>query len=103
MKNCFCILSDSGGIQEEAPSFKKPILILRETTERKEIIDTGKGILIGTDSENILKFVSKLIIDNEFYESMVVGENPFGDGKSSKRILNICLEKLGINNHDENV
>ena len=103
MKNCFCILSDSGGIQEEAPSFKKPILILRETTERKEIIDTGKGILIGTDSENILKFVSKLLIDNEFYKSMVVGENPFGDGKSSKRILNICLEKLGINNHVDNI
>ena len=96
IKNCFFIMSDSGGIQEEVPSFKKPILILRETTERQEIIDSGKGILVGTNPDNIFKFASKLLTDKNFYESMTTGTNPFGDGNSSERILQICLKNLGI-------
>ena len=95
IKQCFCILSDSGGIQEEAPSFRKPILILRETTERQEIIDSGKGCLVGTNSKSIYDVVNKLIIDKYFYNSMTKGENPFGDGTASSKILEICLEKLG--------
>ena len=100
MKNCFCIVSDSGGIQEEAPSFKKPILILREKTERNEIIESGKGILIGTNADNIFNFVEKLLNDKDFYKSMTVGKNPFGDGESSNRILNICLQSLGLKDID---
>jgi len=97
IKQCYCILSDSGGIQEEAPSFKKPILILRETTERQEIIDSGKGYLVGTNSDNIYKYVNKLIIDKDFYNSMTEGENPFGDGTASGQIFDICLKNLSKN------
>ena len=96
INQCYCILSDSGGIQEEVASFKKPILILRETTERQEIIDSGKGYLVGSNSDNIYKYVNKLIIDKDFYNSMTEGDNPFGDGTASSKILDICLQKLLI-------
>ena len=92
LNSAFIILTDSGGIQEEAPSLSKPVLILREKTERQEAIINGTAILVGTNSQNILQKVSKLINDENLYNSMINKNNPFGDGKSSKRILETCKE-----------
>ena len=97
IKKSFCILTDSGGIQEEAPVFGKPVLVLRDTTERIESINAGTSKLIGTDSNTIEKEASILINEPKVYEKMSRAVNPYGDGKSSKRILNICLNYLNNN------
>lgn len=81
------ILTDSGGIQEESPSFHKPVLILRDTTERPEVVDVGAGILVGTDQQKIVTEAEKLLTDPSHYASMANAPNPFGDGKASQRIL----------------
>ncbi|USA45688.1 UDP-N-acetylglucosamine 2-epimerase (non-hydrolyzing) [Acinetobacter sp. C26M] len=81
------ILTDSGGLQEESPSFNKPVLILRETTERPEVVQVGAGILVGTDQEKIVAEAEKLLSDQAHYELMANVPNPFGDGKASQRIL----------------
>lgn len=93
MKNSYLILTDSGGIQEEAPSFGKPLLIMRDTTERPEVIDAGCARLIGTDSIRIYNEVKLLLINKSHYKKMANIKNPFGDGKASKRIVTI-LKKL---------
>ena len=89
LKKSFCVISDSGGIQEEAPSFKCPVLVLRETTERPEGVRQGLAFLVGS---NKLKIIEK------FYElkesSPIFGENPYGDGKASQRIIDIISCKL---------
>ena len=90
LNSVYLILTDSGGIQEEAPSFSKPVLVLRETTERKEALINGTAILVGTKSHNILNKVSDLINDEDFYNSMINKNNPFGDGNASKRIVETC-------------
>lgn len=86
------ILSDSGGIQEEAPSFRKPLLILRETTERPEVVEARAGVLVGTDEEVIVALASRLLADPAELE--VFGEviNPFGDGKAASRIADGLLD-----------
>ena len=81
------ILTDSGGIQEESPSFHKPVLILRETTERPEVVAVGAGILVGTDQEKIVREAERLLTDQGHYAAMAHAPNPFGDGKASQRIL----------------
>ncbi|MGB5888076.1 MAG: UDP-N-acetylglucosamine 2-epimerase (non-hydrolyzing) [Acinetobacter venetianus] len=81
------ILTDSGGLQEESPSFHKPVLILRETTERPEVVQVGAGILVGTDQGKIVNEAEKLLSDREHYNLMANAPNPFGDGKASLRIL----------------
>jgi UDP-N-acetylglucosamine 2-epimerase len=81
------ILTDSGGVQEEAPSFGKPLLVLRETTERPEGVDAGCARLIGTASQNVLDFGSRLFNDSSFFESMAQAQNPYGDGKASDKIV----------------
>lgn len=81
------ILTDSGGLQEESPSFHKPVLILRGTTERPEVVEVGAGILVGTDQEKIIQESEKLLTDAEHYRKMAEAPNPFGDGKASLRIL----------------
>lgn len=81
------ILTDSGGIQEESPSFHKPVLILRETTERPEVVAVGAGILVGTDQEKIVREAERLLMDQGHYAAMAHAPNPFGDGKASQRIL----------------
>jgi len=96
IKECEFILTDSGGIQEEAPSLGKPVLVLRETTERPEAIEAGAAKLIGTGSIQIFEEASNLITNKELYESMSKKINPFGDGRASHRILEICLNKLGV-------
>lgn len=80
-------LTDSGGIQEECPSFGKPVLILRTTTERPEVVQAGAGKLVGTDEEKIVAEASRLLADSAYYKSMASAENPFGDGQASLRIL----------------
>jgi UDP-N-acetylglucosamine 2-epimerase (non-hydrolysing) len=94
LKRCFLVLTDSGGIQEEAPSFRKPVLVLRDVTERPELIDANGGRVIGTDLERIVEEATRLLRDPRDYESMCVGENPFGDGHAAERIVNILAQRL---------
>jgi UDP-N-acetylglucosamine 2-epimerase (non-hydrolysing) len=83
------ILTDSGGIQEEAPSLGKPVLVMRDTTERPEGIAAGTLKLVGTDEETIYKAFSRLLNDHEEYERMSHASNPYGDGRACKRIADI--------------
>jgi UDP-N-acetylglucosamine 2-epimerase len=85
------ILSDSGGIQEEAPSFSKPLLVLRDTTERPEVIHAGCAILVGTEQDRIVAEVTRLLCDSAAYASMAGRPNPFGDGKAGERIANLLV------------
>lgn len=88
------ILTDSGGIQEEAPSLKKPVLVLRDTTERPEAVKSGAVKLVGTSKEKIVKETQNLIDSPSLYSNMLSGENPYGDGKASERIIKFLSEKL---------
>lgn len=92
----YIVLTDSGGIQEEAPSLGKPVLILRETTERSEAIEAGTAILVGTNAEDIFNSACQLIDDKELYEKMSKAINPYGDGKASQKIVNTLFESLPI-------
>ena len=87
------ILTDSGGIQEEAPSLGKPVLVLRDTTERPEGISAGTLKLVGTDEETIYNETKKLLTDNEEYNKMSRASNPYGDGHASKRIVDAIIER----------
>lgn len=91
MNRCDLILTDSGGIQEEAPSLGKPVLVMRNTTERPEAVEAGVAKLVGTARESIINAVEKLLEDSEEYSKMTSSSNPFGDGKASERIVNILL------------
>jgi len=81
------VLTDSGGIQEEAPSLGKPVLVMRDTTERPEAIEAKVAKLVGTDFDSIVKEVNLLLTDHEVYQNMSVAVNPYGDGNACKRIL----------------
>lgn len=89
IKRCYLLLTDSGGLQEEAPSLGKPVLVLRETTERPEAVEAGTAKLIGTNSEQILSNASELLSNKTVYQNMAEAINPFGDGTASQKILNI--------------
>jgi UDP-N-acetylglucosamine 2-epimerase (non-hydrolysing) len=95
MKLAYLILTDSGGIQEEAPSFRKPVLILREVTERPEVVEANAGKLVGTDAGRIVRAAEQLLNDAEEYAAMSSSENPFGDGHAAERIVSILAEQLG--------
>ena len=86
MKKCYAILTDSGGIQEEAPSFRKPVLVLRNVTERTEGIEAGIAILTGARKNRIVEETSRLLSSPKLYNNMIGKKNPYGDGFSSKRI-----------------
>ncbi|MEF2641558.1 MAG: UDP-N-acetylglucosamine 2-epimerase (non-hydrolyzing) [Clostridia bacterium] len=88
----FMIMSDSGGIQEEAPSLGKPVLVLRDTTERPEGIDAGTLKLVGTEEEMIYNEAKKLLTDKEVYDKMSKASNPYGDGQASKKIVDAIIE-----------
>lgn len=94
MYKSFFIITDSGGVQEEAPTFKKPVLVIRDKTERTESIDIGISKLIGTSINSIVDNVSKLIDDKGIYNKMVTNVNPYGDGKASERIVDIIYNNL---------
>ena len=87
MRGCTLLLTDSGGLQEEAPALGKPVLVLRRTTERPEAVEAGTARLIGTDSTAILQEGSRLLEDPAAYEAMARAHNPFGDGQASGRIV----------------
>jgi UDP-N-acetylglucosamine 2-epimerase (non-hydrolysing) len=87
MNRCHVILTDSGGIQEEAPSLGKPVLVMRETTERPEGIDAGTVRLVGTDEERIYSETARLLNDHDAYKEMAQARNPYGDGRATERIL----------------
>ncbi len=87
------IITDSGGVQEEAPSLGKPVLVMRDTTERPEAVDAGTVILVGTDVDKIVAEAEKLLKDNKLYEQMSQLHNPYGDGKASEKIVKF-IKKL---------
>lgn len=93
LNESYLIWTDSGGIQEECPSFKKPVLILRNVTERPEVVESGFGIIVGTDIEKIVKTTIELLNDESLYKTMISGSNPFGDGKTSEAIIKILTGK----------
>ena len=94
LKEAKFLLTDSGGLQEEAPALGKPVLVLRETTERSEAIHAGTAKLIGVETERILENIRLLLSNKELYASMSKAINPFGDGQSSARILKHCRDFL---------
>ena len=87
MEKSAIVLTDSGGIQEEAPGLGKPVLVMRDTTERPEALDAGTVKLVGTDYDNIFNEVSALLDDKDAYEKMSKAVNPYGDGMACKRIV----------------
>ena len=89
---CTLLLTDSGGLQEEAPSLGKPVLVLRENTERPEAVEAGTAKLIGTQSDDIFQNASELLTNQQTYDQMANAINPFGDGTASQQILDIVLK-----------
>ncbi len=87
------ILTDSGGVQEEAPSLRKPVLVMRETTERPEAVEAGAARLVGTSVETIVAGVSSLLTDCAAYAACQIDENPYGDGRAARRIVDWMLEQ----------
>lgn len=94
LKNSYFILTDSGGIQEEAPALDKPVLVMRDTTERPEGVESGTARLVGTDRSTIVAEAFRLLDDKDHYNSMAKALNPFGDGRASIRIANLIEAKL---------
>jgi UDP-N-acetylglucosamine 2-epimerase (non-hydrolysing) len=86
MKSAYIILTDSGGVQEEAPSLGKPVLVMRDTTERPEAVAAGTVKLVGTDYNTIVDTASELLTNQETYNTMSFAHNPYGDGQACKRI-----------------
>ncbi|MBW4550001.1 MAG: UDP-N-acetylglucosamine 2-epimerase (non-hydrolyzing) [Aphanocapsa sp. GSE-SYN-MK-11-07L] len=94
IQRCYLVLTDSGGLQEEAPSLGKPVLVLRETTERPEAVTAGTAKLVGTDPERVIAAAALLLSDPTAYGAMANAINPFGDGQSSQRIVKIVGDYL---------
>lgn len=97
MNRAYIILTDSGGIQEEAPSLGKPVLVMRDTTERPEAVAAGTVKLVGTDSDKIFTALTELLSDQEAYERMSLAHNPYGDGQAAQRIAKTLIERIGKN------
>jgi UDP-N-acetylglucosamine 2-epimerase len=95
VKHSYLVISDSGGLQEEAPALGKPVLVLRESTERPEAIEAGTAKLVGTDPDRIVAEASRLLEDEDAYATMARARNPFGDGKAAGRIFSIVDRFLG--------
>jgi len=96
MNHAYIILTDSGGMQEEAPSLGKPVLVLRDTTERPEAIQAGTVKLVGTVQENVYKTARQLLVDRKEYDKMAHAINPYGDGKAAARIVQVIKDFLYI-------
>ena len=96
LNNSYLILTDSGGIQEEAPSLGKPVLVMRDTTERPEGIEAGTLKLVGTEEDTIYKEFSNLLSSSDEYKKMSKASNPYGDGHACERIADILEEKLNV-------
>ncbi len=94
MSNCYFIITDSGGVQEEAPSLGKPVLVMRETTERPEAVEAGIVKLVGTCKSNIIKAAQELIDNEDEYKKMSKASNPYGDGKACEKIMEILKKEI---------
>jgi len=94
MNRSYLILTDSGGVQEEAPSLGIPVLVMRDVTERPEAVLSGSARLVGTDYENIINTATEIIEDHSIYEAMSCASSPYGDGKAAERIVKICEDYL---------
>ncbi len=95
MKACHLVLTDSGGLQEEAPTLGKPVLVLRESTERPEAVTAGCAKLVGSNIERITTHLESLVEEESpAYKAMAQAKNPFGDGTAAKQIIKILEEKL---------
>jgi|TARA_B100001093_G_scaffold516048_1_gene593881 UDP-N-acetylglucosamine 2-epimerase (non-hydrolysing) len=94
LDRCFAVLTDSGGIQEEAPSLGKPVLVMREKTERPEALNAGTVKLVGANKDRIYKGVEELLNDENLYKKMSEAHNPYGNGKASKKILKILMKDM---------
>ena len=90
------VLTDSGGIQEEAPSLGKPVLVMRDNTERPEAVDAGAVSLVGTDRENIVENVARLLDDPQAYAAMSKAINPYGDGRAAERAVSAMEQLFGL-------
>ena len=97
MNQAHIILTDSGGIQEEAPSLGKPVLVMRDTTERPEAVTAGTVKLVGTDVDKITTSLNQLLTDEAAYKEMSFAHNPYGDGKACERIIEVLREKVNAN------
>jgi len=95
MRRSTIILTDSGGIQEEAPSFGVPVLVMRATTERPEAVEAGCARIVGTDSDRIVAEARRLLEDSEAHRRMAIVANPFGDGHAGERIAAVLSATLG--------
>jgi UDP-N-acetylglucosamine 2-epimerase len=96
MQRSTLILSDSGGVQEEAPAFGIPVLVLRDTTERPEGVEAGTARLVGTDEEAIFGAACKLLSDEAAYAQMANAVSPYGDGRAAERIRYVLFSRMGI-------
>jgi UDP-N-acetylglucosamine 2-epimerase (non-hydrolysing) len=96
MQRCTLILTDSGGIQEEAPALGKPVLVMRETTERPEGVAAGTARLIGTEEATIVAEAARLLSDPAAYATMAQARNPYGDGRAAERIRQILFRHFGL-------
>jgi UDP-N-acetylglucosamine 2-epimerase (non-hydrolysing) len=92
LAHCHLVLTDSGGVQEEAPAFGKPVLVMRETTERPEALAAGTARLVGTDADRIVAAASLLLDDAGAHAAMARAHNPFGDGQAAARIARIITD-----------
>lgn len=94
LNKSYLVLTDSGGIQEEAPSLGKPVLVMRDVTERPEAVKAGTVMLVGASKENIISSIDLLLNNQDLYSKMSLAHNPYGDGKACERIVNYIREKL---------
>lgn len=95
IKRCYLVMTDSGGLQEEAPSLGKPVIVLRNETERPEAVDAGTVLMGGVNKENIINLAHMLLCDSAAYEKIAKTANPYGDGKASERIVQAILYAFG--------
>ena len=96
LSRCHLVLTDSGGVQEEAPSLGKPVLVMRDTTERPEGIEAGTAVLTGPKASAIVERTSRLLTDAIAYRAMATAKNPYGDGLASERIIARIRKHFGI-------
>ena len=96
LKKAHLILTDSGGVQEEAPALGKPVLVMRRTTERPEGVEAGTAILTGTETQDVFRAAAKLLTDDDAYNNMAKAVNPYGDGHASVRIREVLFKHFGI-------
>jgi UDP-N-acetylglucosamine 2-epimerase (non-hydrolysing) len=96
MQRCHFVLTDSGGVQEEAPSLGKPVLVMRTNTERPEAVEAGAARIVGITQEGIVSAARSLLTDPSAYQSMSCAVNPYGDGRASERIVAGIEEFLSV-------